>query len=226
MYEFKLVLNLEKDMRNRWDACNKVSHGVDWKQRIDKNISDEIVWKTEKEASDFLWPYLEQYYKDHDKVINTLLFEWQNLINKKIDRACKTLENVVGKPMYRTEFIWFLTTFPRWPYSYQKWYLWLYYNRPVEHYMGTFLHELLHFQFIHYYKDIMPVTSLTKKQFEILKESMTVILNHECREFLWKPDDWYPIHQEYRVQLDNFWKQNKNFADLVVFWADLVKDEK
>jgi hypothetical protein len=41
---------------------------------------------------------------------------------------------------------------------------------------------------IHYYKDSNAMKDLTNEQFEFLKESLTVILNDSCQQFLAKPD--------------------------------------
>ncbi len=224
MYTLKLVLDMQKDMRNRWKACNKVSHWVNRKEKIDQDIAKKISWKAENEAYEFLLPYLKKYYKDNEDNINKTIKFGQQIIDKDIDKACKVLENITNKQIYRKDFTWYITTFPRWPYNYEKWYVRLYYNRSIKYYIGIFLHELLHFQFIHYYKNTEPVASLTDQQFEFLKESMTVILNHECKEFLWKPDTWYTIHKELREKLDAFWSTNKNFDDLVKYWCKQVKE--
>ncbi|MDR0607110.1 MAG: hypothetical protein LBG52_01870 [Candidatus Peribacteria bacterium] len=59
--------------------------------------------------------------------------------------------------------------------------------RPVSTYLGSFLHELQHFQVIHYYGDTL-MKDLSDVEFEFLKEALTVILNDECLEFLGKID--------------------------------------
>lgn len=223
MYTLKLVLDIQKDMRNRWKACNKTSHWVNRKEKIDQDIVEKISWKTEEQAYEFLLSYLQKYYKDNVNSINNTINFGQQIIDNDIDMACQTLEEITGKPIYRKDFIWYITTFPRWPYDYEKWYIRLYYNRSIKYYIGIFLHELLHFQFIHHYKNREPVVSLTNEQFEFLKESMTIILNHECKQFLWKPDTWYSIHRGLREILEKFWTTNKNFDDFVVYWCNQVK---
>lgn len=222
MYQIKIIYDIEKDAWNWRDACNKISHWVDRKTRIDPNVYTNIYGKDKDTAYSFLLPYLSNLYEENKSALdNTLLFS-QEIINNKIQQACKIMEEVTWTIIYRDEFTWFITTFPRWPYSYQNGQIWFYYNWPIKNYLWLFLHELLHFQFIHYFKDKEPISNLNSKQFEVLKESLTVILNHEFLEFLWKPDQWYSIHQNIRVELDDFWKKNKNFNELIEYWCNII----
>ena len=52
-----------------------------------------------------------------------------------------------------------------------------------------FIHELLHFQTIYYYKDYIIDRLHNEKQFEDLKEALTFILNYEFKEFIEYPDN-------------------------------------
>jgi hypothetical protein len=54
----------------------------------------------------------------------------------------------------------------------------------IKNYMGNFLHELLHFQFIHHFANHPAIIDLNIEQFEFLKEALTFILNYEFKEFL------------------------------------------
>ena len=94
-----------------------------------------------------------------------------------------------------------------------------------ENILWNFLHELQHFQVLHYFKDTPPMSRLTREQFEFLKESLTVILNVECKKFMAWEDKWYPLHQDLRKNLSAFWFQEGNFKTLIAYWCDcLMKD--
>jgi hypothetical protein len=43
----------------------------------------------------------------------------------------------------------------------------------------AFAHELIHMQTHKYYENVEPMSKLTPKQFNDLKESLTFLLNHE-----------------------------------------------
>lgn len=51
--------SIEKDAWNWWHACNKISYGEDWSQRINKKLQNQLVDKTKKQAFNFLIPYLK-----------------------------------------------------------------------------------------------------------------------------------------------------------------------
>jgi hypothetical protein len=223
MYTLTLILNIKKDARNRRNACNKISHWVNRREKIDKEIADKITNKTEEEAYNFLIPYLENLYKNNEVNINNTIKFWQETINKNINNACKKLEEITNTKIYRQDFVWYITTFPRWPYNKENWYIRLYYNRSIKYYIWFFLHELLHFQFIHYFSNHPSIIVLNNDQFEFLKESLTFILNYEFKEFLWKEDMWYAIHQELRKKLALYREANKNFEELIIYWANILK---
>lgn len=226
MVKIKLKLDIIKDAWNWWDACQRVSHGVNWKKRIDRNLRKRIVGKTEEEAMNFLLPYLKKYYKEHKSELNKILKTGQSFFSKDGQKACKRMEKITSRPLYRKSFTCFLTTFPRCPYSYKKGYVWLCANWPPKCYLGTFLHELLHFQFFAYYQNRPLVKKLTKEQSEYLKESLTVILNEEFDEFLCQKDEGYKKHRKVRRKLELFWRQNKNFAQLVDYGAKLLTKQR
>lgn len=226
MFTLKLILDQEKDARNRRDACNKVSHGINRKSKVDEYISDRIIGKSENEAYEFLIPYLTNYYKDNKQSIDNSINFWQILIDRDINTVCEMMEKFTNTKIYRQDFVWYITTFPRGPYNFEKWYIWLYYNWSIKYYIWFFLHELLHFQFLHNYKNHPAIIDLNNQEFEFLKEALTVILNYEFKEFLWRQDEWYPIHRELRNQLEIFWQQNKNFEELVIYWSEIIKKSR
>lgn len=53
-----IKIDLHQDAWNWWDACNKVSHGVDWKLKIPTKLRNQLQKKTQEEAYHFLSPFL------------------------------------------------------------------------------------------------------------------------------------------------------------------------
>jgi hypothetical protein len=201
---------------NWFVGCNRISKGMDWKQRAPKEIVDQIHGKTEEQAYRFLIPFLKEKYKT-DKEWTNYYMAYINLEYKyKFTKACHKIAEITKKPLYRNDFTTFLTTFPRGPYNYELGYfLWpIDWDDPIR----GFMHELLHFQFIHYWSvEGNPVGKLSDDQFDWIKESLTVILDNDLRPLIKWPDMGYEIHSAYRQELHKFWEKNKDFNKLVKF---------
>lgn len=225
MAQIEIKIDINQDAWNWWQACNKISHGVDWKQRIEEPLRFELAGKDQNEANAILLPYLERYYTDHQAELQTKLAEAQRLFDIQSPQAFKLMEKVTNKPIYRDSFTCFLTTFPRCPYSLEEGYVWLCALWPAKCYLGTFLHELLHFQFLHYYARIPELGYLTSAQIDFLKEALTVILNDVFLPFMCQNDKGYEIHQELRAELKRFWEQNKDFYALILFGTEWLTKE-
>jgi hypothetical protein len=87
----------------------------------------------------------------------------------------------------------------------------------------NFMHELLHFQFIHYWNTPGSViANLDNDKFNWLKESLTVVLDKSLYPLTQRPDWGYEIHREYREKLHKFWETNKNFDDLVQYGMKIL----
>lgn len=144
--------------------------------------------------------------------------------NQKFQEVCDKMEEIIGKPIYRKDFTFFITTFPHGPYNYKKGHIWEYigWNNPV---MG-FLHELSHFQFIHYWRDdpSSAVSKLSDDQFEWLKESLTLVLDKDLMPLIECVDVGYDIHQPLRKELHKFWKKNHDFDKLVELGVKLIPE--
>lgn len=224
--QYKIELNIQKDGWNWYIICNQqnTSHGVNWAEKIPKEIYDSIKNKTEEEAHKFIISFLNEKYISKKKEIQ----EFTNLVNseyqEKFDLACQKIVELQGKPIYRNDFTIFLTTAPRAPYSYEKGTIWLPigWSDPIK----IFMHELSHFQFIHYWRinNSSEVSKLNNAQFEFLKESLTVILDESLIPLIKTPDKGYELHKNFRTKLHNFWENNKNFDKLVEFGLSKLND--
>ena len=220
MKTITIKLDLSKDAWNWWEACNKTSHGVNWREKISNELQEKIVGKNQQTAFDFLIPYLENYYKDKniEIFIKTLQIEFNNKKNKLFE----IMERITANKIYRDDFTCFITSFPRFPYDYKEGYIWLSSKRPADYQLSIFIHELLHFQFFAYYdEDIWSL--VTPEQFARIKESVTVILNDEFEEITTVQDDGYEIDRNVRSKLLPEWRKHKNFKELLNFAVKRIK---
>jgi hypothetical protein len=139
------------------------------------------------------------------------------------------MEKLTKRPIFNDKFqIWY-TTCKRWPYSRKTWEIRM--MEPYEkgwrlkYWNCSFTHELLHFQTHKYYENEYPMNQLNWKQFNLIKESLTFLLNHEFPWVNMAIDRWYPNHQEFRKVLEDYrlscWDK-KDFEDLINFGCDYI----
>jgi len=216
-YTYQILYDPEKDAWNWYDGCNGDSFGVDWKKRVSEDIFKNIHGKSKKESFKFLIPFLKQKYIDENQDINKHIALLEKIYSEKFKKACKKMVKLTGKDLYLNNFTFFITTFPRGPYNFGKGYVWEYigWNNPI----AGFMHELLHFQFHHYWRDVSnsSVSKLSEDQFQYLKESLTVILDNDVVPLIEYPDKGYDMHQEFRKILHEYWETNHDFDKLVEF---------
>lgn len=216
-YTYKFRKDIYRDAWNWWSACNYSSHGKVWRDQINDNLANKLVGKTNKEANKTLIPFLKKVYVDQKQKISEAKIFFKNEFDQKFQEGCIKIVDVMGKPIYRYDFTFYLTTMKRCPYYKPRGAVWLcvFWNNPME----VFLHELCHFQFIHYWRENpkSEVSKLPEERFEFLKESLTMILDEDFMPLISKPDRGYDLHQDFRKELKKFWGKNKNFDKLVDF---------
>ncbi|MDD2637185.1 MAG: hypothetical protein PHW82_16980 [Bacteroidales bacterium] len=221
-FTYKIKLDIKKDAWNWWSGCNSFSHGMDWGKGVPENILSCIRDKSEDEAYEYIFPFLRQKYVDEKDKITASKNFIEKRFNEDYINACKKLEDVMGKPLYRNNFTVYQTTFPRGPYNYEKGFFLEYieWTNPI----AGFLHELSHFQFIHYWRNNpnSEVSKLSYEHFDWLKESLTIILDEDFLPIIERVDRGYEIHGPFRKQLREFWKTNHDFDKLVDFGLKIL----
>lgn len=222
-YSYKIHRDIYQDAWNWWDACNSINFGSDWSKKVDIKIALKIKGKKRQPAYQFLIPYLKNRYQTESSALDKNVKYITKQLESKFEPACNKLIEVMGKPLYRQELHLYLTTFPSIPINKERGFIWLnyYWADPV----GTFLHELSHLQFIHYWREnpASPVSKLSNEQFELLKESLTIILDQDFFPLITEEDQGYSIHKDFRKDLKNFWDQDKNFERLVNYSLDKLR---
>lgn len=222
MFFINVKLNIEKDAWNWWHACNKTSYNVNWQERIDLEIVKKISGKSKAVAFQFLLPYLKKQYQNESEKLEVIRADAQARFDAEGKIALRHMEKITKYPLCHQNFTCFLTTFPRCPYDYEHGYVWLCALWPTKCYLGTFLHEVLHFQFYAYYQNLLEVQRLSKNQQENLKEALTVILNYEFLDFMCQKDNGYSSHIKLREQLEMQWQRKRDLKELVRFGAIII----
>jgi len=223
-YRYNIELDLSKDAWNWYDGCNSKNYGINWKSRVPEDLYKNIFNKTSQEAYKFLIPFLEQKYVIDKRIVDEHIKKLDTIYNEKFSKACEKMVELTGKELYRNDFTFFITTFPRCPYNSDKGYIWEYIG--WDNSIGGFMHELLHFQFHHYWRENpkSAISTLNEKDFNYLKESLTVILDNDLLPLIESPDRGYAIHQDFRNELHKFWENNKDFSSLVDYGLIRLKE--
>ena len=223
--------NIEKDAYNRRAAMNSSTNGR-WYETMseeDRNILSQIKWLSQEDANKILIPFLENKYEDNHEEIDDAVRQIKINLDTQKDQILRLMEKLTKRPIFNENFhIWY-TTCKRWPYNRKTWEIRTF-DPPekswrLRAWSCGFAHELLHFQTHKYYENEYPMNQLNWKQFNLIKESLTFLLNHEFPWVNMAIDRWYPQHQEFRKILENYrlscWDK-KDFEDLVNFGCDYV----
>lgn len=224
-YAYKIIYDIKRDAWNWYDASQHDFSGFSWRNNLsdeaDIKLFDEIKVLNEAEAL----IVLEKKIKEMNLIHSVIWDRYSKYINSsfkdKFDDACKTLEKLTGRELCIKNFNLVLTTFPRCPYDEITGEIFFYVtisNNWVD-VIDNFMHEVLHFQFINYWRNNSdsPVSKLTEDEFDFLKESLAVILDDSLVPLIEKPDYGYDIHKEFRKILHENWVTHHDFDKLVIF---------
>lgn len=225
MSTYSLSYSIEKDLWNWVDALNNPFMGVNWIDNIDneddRKIANSVLGLKKQQAELILKPYLESKKIDPESRLNKFIEIARKNFDDKYEEAVKILEKISGQPMMSNSFDFYVTTFPRVPYFYNKREIFMYDS--VEGFWGmpidNFLHEGLHFQFTYYWRENSDslVSKLSDEEFDYVKEALTIVLNDELKPILTIADHGYENQKEYRKILSDYWEKNHNFNKLVDF---------
>lgn len=200
------------------------SWGTNWRkenQHIPDILLDKILKVSKAEAIKIVEKYFSEnkYQAFKEKIIQTEAESLEKIWSMEEKDFFNILEKITDKPIYQETFPCYFTTGFMCPYKTDEIPNWFMVSmwKGIPFWITTICHEILHLQFIYYWRGEV-TTKIGKEKFEILKESLTFLLDEdEFDDIILSEDRGYKNHQELRKTLSSFWQKNKNFRDLVEF---------
>lgn len=231
MPEITSSYDLEKDAFNWRCAMNAFTNGRSYEKMSeeDLNILSQIKWLSKEDANKILLPYLDKKYQANREYIEEAVSDIKNILDKQKGLVFERMEKLTKHPILRDNFHIYFTTCLRGPYDWRTWEIWTMdttkKDRRTKWWTKGFTHELLHMQTHKYYQFEHPMNQLNRRQFNLIKESLTFLLNYEFPWIDMAPERWYPQHQDFIKVLENYrlscWDK-KDFDDLINFGCDYI----
>jgi hypothetical protein len=230
MTKINFDYNLKKDAwswvliakdRNMW--------GLNWRQQI-AQIPDELLVRIEKASFSGAQKIVEDYIENNPKkeYERKVMYAEMQALEKSWRMVEKNyfeiLSRITNKPIFTDKLSCYFTTGLVCPYNEEEnWFMVsMWHSIPFS--ITTICHEIMHLQFLNYYKNYLKKRGLKKDQIENLKESLTFLLNEpEFGNIILSQDSGYPEHKELRKKLKNIWSKNKDFQNLLDEAISMIK---
>jgi len=213
MPQVRFQFDKEKDNQNLWELCN-FSNPWESKDKLSLDLSLEKKWKGKnfKDSSNDIEDYLRVIQNSGYPEIfcECLNKSWEKINKDYFSR----LERLTNKSIFAESINGYITTVGRSTnHLYNKSFT-VSMHRQILQALRTCGHELLHLQVENYFgKNISNI--LGEKKFEIINESLTVLLNLEFKDLWFMEDSGYEPHKELRTFISEEWKKEKDFDKLI-----------
>ena len=216
--------DIGKDAWNYWETANSDPHwGHDFRKCLRQENMKMLSGKKWGRVKKKLYDLLKKGYDDDKKHMENNL----KLIKKRwyeIEKDYfKRLARITKHPIYKKKFTAFATTIGRCPYFRDEGaFMFNIWGEEIEGKLLTAAHEIMHLQF-HYYYEKKLRKRISNKQFQDIKEALTVLLNLEFKDLIKKTDMGYPKHKKFRRFISTQWKKKKDFDILLEKCVDYLK---
>ena len=220
-------INLYRDAWNYYCAANSnPKWGYDFSKIIKPEIVKKVRRKKWEKTRNYLYKMLRKGYSIDKKKMNSNLKSIKSSWKKVEEKYFQKLEKITKKKIYTNKFHCYITTIGRCPYNQKE--NWFMVNIFSNDASTTIAHELMHLQFYHYFEKEIRKT-LNEKQFQDLKEALTILLNMEFKGILKEKDKGYPGHKKLRNFIEKEWKKRKDFDVLIekyINYRDILRHPK
>lgn len=162
--------------------------------------------------------FIEKYFSNNNINKNEIIYKYQRDWDIISDEYQKIAEKIFGISL-SANINAYLTINNRCPYNIKDNYFFV--SIPDElHLRKIVMHELLHF-YTWYKFGVIWEDKIGKEEYNEIKESLTILLNVECKDLLPEGiiDKGYPQHKELRKKIISLWKETK---DIDKVWNNLV----
>jgi len=156
----------------------------------------------EVKTSEFIDIYLKENNLDILNFIENTEKDFKKISSEFIKRA----EDIFGLNLEK-EIKVFVTINERCPYNTKE--NWFFISVSKENPVSTIMHELWHFYTWEKFGEEY-LNKIGGEKYNVIKESLTVILNLEFSDLLPEKDFGYPNHQELRKKISLLWQESKN----------------
>lgn len=198
-------------------AKGKDFMGYSWRDQVAHipddlliNIKKTSITNAEKIVQEYIKRDSKRGYKAKVRGLETqALKESWKLVEEKY---FKVLSEITQKPIFKDKFDCYFTTGLMCPYNEEEnWFMAsMWHSIPSS--ITTICHEIMHLQFLHYYRGYLKKMGLNKDQIEVLKEALTFLLNEkEFEQITLSEDSGYPDHEKIREKLHKIWIKEKDF---------------
>ncbi len=200
--------NLQKDvwcLLNKGKSSNNSQQATKVYQQLVNEYGEN---PTEESATFFVQKYLSNNAIDVEECASKYQKDWDITADDYHKRA----EQVFGVTL-PTDVTGYLTVNNRCPYNIAE--NWFFVAVPTASARKTTMHELWHFYTWQKFGADWE-EKLGKQKYNDIKESLTVLLNVECRDLLPEgvTDNGYPQHKELREKILKTWSEIKNMEKL------------
>lgn len=163
---------------------------------------------TEEDAGAFVDTYISENKINIQKTITDIQNDWEIVSNEYQKRA----ETIFDTSLPH-EITAYLTINSRCPYSIEDEFFYIYLQSAQAR--KTIMHELWHF-YTWYGLGPSEEARIGAQKYNDIKESLTVLLNVECKDLLPEGvlDSGYPQHNELREKILDYWGKEKNIKNL------------
>lgn len=195
--------------------------------RIPKSLLKKMSRLSKNKAADLAYKHLQKNSKKFLTGLNAEKELLEFYFKYKGNDLFKVLTKITGKKIYTNKFYATFTLMTSAPYDPDYNWFMIIAKRSAPKQISNICHEILHLQFIYYYKNYCLKKGLTEEQFQDLKESLTFLLNEPIfKRFYLAPDQGYLLHQTLRKKLKKIWSKEKNFAKFLDKAIEVIKKNK
>lgn len=203
---------------NKWDLGDIPQEVAQIIEKEKNTTEEEIIIKIKLIFDDFIRK--SETVELKSKCINSAEKNWKRISSVYFNTLSQMLDIPITE--FRNEYHAFFTFSRRCPFREGG----FMFNRFLD-ISNAAAHEIMHIEFLRKYKDYCKNKGLSNIEIDHLKEILTVLLNEEMKDILFRPDRGYLKHQEIRSKILEIYqgnkKENKKFIQFLDEVIDIMK---